>query len=101
MKKSFKSIIATTLAGIMLFGSVPAATLAGINLPALDFASVKASAASDEYTDTTIGLKFTVNDKVSITGYTNNIAVDSQGTFKIPTKLTNSNTGISYTVTSI
>ena len=38
-------IIATMLAGLILFGAAPAAGLIGIELPELNFAAVKASAA--------------------------------------------------------
>ena len=41
-----KKIIATMLAGLILFGAAPAAGLVGIEIPAFDFASIKANAAS-------------------------------------------------------
>ena len=62
-KNNFKRIIATALAGLMVFGAAPAASFAGIKLPELNFASIKASAAT--VNDLTYE---TANGEITITG---------------------------------
>ena len=76
MKKiTFKKTIATALAGLMIFGAAPAAGLAGIEIPALNFTSVKANAASITSEDGMFNYTLNSNNQATITGCNDKEAV--------------------------